>query len=113
MIYWIFLLLAIITEVIGTLLMKYFSISGDIIGLFVMYFMISSSYILLAIAIKKVDLGIAYALWEGIGIIFITVFSILLFNESLSLMKIIGIVLLIIGISLIKSGTKKLVHYMQ
>ncbi|MGP1931278.1 MAG: multidrug/spermidine efflux SMR transporter subunit MdtJ [Arsenophonus sp. ET-YP4-MAG3] len=107
MIYWIFLVLAIITEVIGTLSMKYFSISGDIIGLFVMYLMITSSYILLAIAMKKVALGVAYAIWEGIGVIFITVFSILLFNESLSLIKIIGIILLIIGISLIKSGAKK------
>lgn len=49
----------------------------------------------------------AYALWEGIGVIFITAFSVLLFNESLSPMKIIGLALLIVGIALIKSGTKK------
>ncbi|MFP3036726.1 MAG: multidrug/spermidine efflux SMR transporter subunit MdtJ [Arsenophonus sp. ER-LPS3-MAG3] len=113
MIYWIFLTLAIITEVIGTLSMKHSIVSGDITGLFIMYFMIVSSYILLSIAIKKVALGVAYALWEGIGIIFITAFSAMLFDESLSTMKIIGIVLLIIGIALIKSGTKKLIHYIQ
>lgn len=107
MIYWIFLALAIVTEVIGTLSMKHSSVSGDLTGLLVMYFMIASSYILLAMAVKKVALGVAYALWEGIGVIFITAFSVLLFNESLSPMKIIGLALLIVGIALIKSGTKK------
>lgn len=107
MIYWIFLASAIVTEVIGTLSMKYSSVSGDMTGLLVMYFMIASSYILLAMAVKKVALGVAYALWEGIGVIFITAFSVLLFNESLPPMKLIGLVLLIVGIALIKSGTKK------
>ncbi|EMA3641893.1 multidrug/spermidine efflux SMR transporter subunit MdtJ [Providencia stuartii] len=107
MIYWIFLALAIITEVIGTLSMKQASVSGDFTGMAVMYVMIASSYILLAVAVKKVALGVAYALWEGIGILFITTFSVLWFGESLSPMKIGGLVLLIAGIGLIKSGTKK------
>lgn len=107
MIYWIFLALAIVTEVIGTLSMKHASVSGDFTGMAVMYVMIASSYILLAIAVKKVALGVAYALWEGIGILFITAFSVLWFGESLSPMKIGGLVLLIAGIGLIKSGTKK------
>lgn len=49
----------------------------------------------------------AYALWEGIGILFITLFSVLLFDESLSLMKIAGLTTLVAGIVLIKSGTRK------
>ncbi len=74
MIYWMFLGLAIITEVIGTLSMKYASVSGDSAGMIVMYIMIASSYILLSMAVKKVALGVAYALWEGIGILIITTF---------------------------------------
>ncbi|MDC9588886.1 multidrug/spermidine efflux SMR transporter subunit MdtJ [Xenorhabdus sp. XENO-10] len=107
MIYWIFLALAIVAEVIGTLSMKQASVSGDFAGMIVMYTMIITSYILLAIAIKKVALGVAYALWEGIGILFITAFSVVWFNESLSLMKIGGLTLLIAGIALIKVGSKK------
>lgn len=58
MIYWIFLALAIITEVIGTLSMKHASVSGDFTGMAVMYVMIASSYILLAVAVKKLPLGL-------------------------------------------------------
>ncbi|MGV7961068.1 multidrug/spermidine efflux SMR transporter subunit MdtJ [Photorhabdus tasmaniensis] len=107
MIYWLFLAMAIVTEVIGTLSMKHASVSGGMGGMAVMYVMIAISYILLAMAVKKVALGVAYALWEGIGILFITVFSVMWFDESLSLMKVGGLALLVTGIMLIKSGTKK------
>lgn len=107
MIYWMFLGLAIITEVIGTLSMKYASVSGDSAGMIVMYVMIASSYILLSMAVKKVALGVAYALWEGIGILIITTFSVMWFHESLSPLKLGGLALLIAGITLIKYGTKK------
>ncbi|CAQ84534.1 MULTISPECIES: multidrug/spermidine efflux SMR transporter subunit MdtJ [Photorhabdus] len=107
MIYWLFLAMAIVTEVIGTLSMKHASVSGGSAGMAVMYIMIATSYILLAMAVKKVALGVAYALWEGVGILFITVFSVMWFDESLSLMKVGGLALLVTGIMLIKSGTKK------
>ncbi|HGP3223997.1 TPA: multidrug transporter subunit MdtJ, partial [Salmonella enterica] len=43
----------------------------------------------------------------GIGILFITIFSVLLFDEALSTMKIAGLLTLVAGIVLIKSGTRK------
>ncbi|MND86000.1 Spermidine export protein MdtJ [compost metagenome] len=49
----------------------------------------------------------AYALWEGIGILLITLFSVMLFDEALSTMKIAGLATLVVGIVLIKSGTRK------
>ncbi len=107
MIYWIFLGLAIIAEIIGTLSMKYASVSGEMTGHIVMYFMITGSYVMLSLAVKKVALGVAYALWEGIGILIITIFSVMWFGETLSPLKIAGLVTLIGGILLVKSGTRK------
>ncbi len=74
-----------------------------------MLVMIALSYIFLAFAVKKIALGVAYALWEGIGILLITIFSVLLFDETLSTIKIAGLVTLVAGIVLIKSGTQKAV----
>ncbi|MGX8940563.1 multidrug/spermidine efflux SMR transporter subunit MdtJ [Symbiopectobacterium sp. Eva_TO] len=107
MIYWIFLACAIAAEIIGTLSMKYASLSGNPLGHMVMYGMIALSYLLLSIAIKRVAMGVAYALWEGIGIIFITLFSVMLFDESLSVLKVIGLAILLVGILLVKSGVRK------
>ncbi|MCE0799386.1 MULTISPECIES: multidrug/spermidine efflux SMR transporter subunit MdtJ [Buttiauxella] len=105
MIYWILLALAIIAEITGTLSMKWSSVSDDNLGYIFMLLMITLSYILLSFSVKKIALGVAYAMWEGIGILFITLFSVLLFDESISLLKIIGLTTLVVGIALIKSGT--------
>lgn len=107
MIYWIFLACAIAAEIIGTLSMKWVSVSGSIGGNIVMLLMVAISYILLAFAVKRVALGVAYALWEGIGILFITLFSVLWFGESISPLKLAGLALLVGGIILLKSGTVK------
>lgn len=107
MFYWILLALAIIAEITGTLSMKWASVSGGHTGFILMLAMIALSYIFLAFAVKKIALGVAYALWEGIGILLITLFSVLLFDESLSLLKIAGLTTPVIGIVLIKSGTQK------
>lgn len=107
MIYWIFLALAILSEIIGTVSMKYASLNNEITGHVVMYIMITTSYVLLSLAIKRVALGVAYALWEGIGILLITLVSWLWFDEALTLTKCLGLVALFIGVVLLKSGTRK------
>lgn len=107
MFYWILLALAIVAEITGTLSMKWASVSGDRTGFILMLAMIALSYIFLAFAVKKIALGVAYALWEGIGILLITLFSVLLFDETLSVVKMAGLATLVVGIVLIKSGTKK------
>lgn len=61
----ILLALAIIAEITGTLSMKWASVSGGHTGFILMLAMIALSYIFLAFAVKKIALGVAYALWEG------------------------------------------------
>lgn len=107
MFYWFLLALAIIAEITGTLSMKWASVSDGSTGFILMLVMITLSYIFLSFAVKKIALGVAYALWEGIGILLITLFSVLLFDETLTTMKIAGLTTLVAGIVLIKSGTRK------
>lgn len=106
MFYWILLGLAILAEITGTLSMKWASLDGGHTGFILMLAMISLSYIFLCFAVKKIALGVAYALWEGIGILLITIFSVLLFDEALSVTKVTGLAILVAGIVLIKSGTR-------
>lgn len=61
-IYWILLGLAIATEITGTLSMKWASVSEGNGGFILMLVMISLSYIFLSFAVKKIALGVAYAL---------------------------------------------------
>lgn len=106
MFYWALLGLAIIAEITGTLSLKWASQNESPAAFIFMLMMIALSYILLSFSIKRIALGVAYALWEGIGILIITVFSVWLFDESLSLVKVAGLATLVAGIVLIKSGTR-------
>ncbi|WKX26907.1 multidrug/spermidine efflux SMR transporter subunit MdtJ [Tatumella ptyseos] len=106
MFYWMLLVLAIIFEVTGTLSMKWSTVSGSASGFYIMLLMIGSSYLALSVAIKKIALGVAYAMWEGVGIILISLCSLWLFDEILSVGKLCGLALLILGITLIKIGTR-------
>ncbi|KAG1717075.1 hypothetical protein ID866_49 [Astraeus odoratus] len=98
MFYWILLALAILAEITGTLSMKWASVSEGNTGFILMLVMISLSYIFLSFAVKKIALGVAYALWEGIGILLITLFSVLIFDETLTTMKVAGLTTLVAGI---------------
>lgn len=68
---WIYLFIAIVAEVIGTTSMKFAATQSPLLGHALMYSMIGLSYGFLALAVKRVPLGVAYALWEGIGIVLI------------------------------------------
>lgn len=103
--YWLFLIFAILTEVTGTLSMKYASVSGNLSGHVMMYLMITVSYLLLSVAVKRIALGVAYALWEGVGLVLISLGSVLAFEEAIGPLKLAGLAVLVAGIFLIKSGS--------
>ncbi len=104
--YWLFLIAAIITEVIGTLAMRYSIENLPVLGLLVMYATLLLSYSCLAIAIQRISLAVAYGAWESLGLVLITLFSFLLFAEPLSKIKISAICLILAGIFLIDYGTE-------
>lgn len=104
---WMFLILAIFTEVSGTSAMKFASGHAPVIGHLVMYLMIGASYFLLSLAVKRISLGLAYALWEGFGLILITAIGFLFFGESMGILKICGILLILSGILMLKMASYK------
>ena len=57
-----------------------------------------ASLVLLTMAIKELPVGTGYAVWTGIGIVGTTVLGVLLFQEKLSLLQVLCILLIIIGI---------------
>ena len=56
------------------------------------------SLMFLTLALKKIDVSVAYAVWSGMGIVIISVVGLFYFNEQLSFMKVIAITLIIIGV---------------
>ncbi len=58
-----------------------------------------ASAIFLSMALKKIPLGSAYAIWTGIGIVGTSVLGVVLFHEMLSGLQILCIGLIVIGVA--------------
>jgi small multidrug resistance pump len=94
---WLILLAAIAFEVIGTTCMKLsdgFTRYVPAIFMFVFYL---ASIAALSVTLKKIEVGIAYAVWSGVGTALIAVIGIVCFREQLTILKIGGLLLVIGG----------------
>ena len=97
MIYWFYLLGAIVFEVLGTMALKYSSINSSAIYSWITALFYLIAFTLLWYAIKKIDIGTAYAIWAGLGTAFIAVLGVYVFNEDMTLLKASFILMIIIG----------------
>ena len=95
---WIVLAAAIACEVAGTVFMKL----SDSLTRWVWIPPMLIAYILallgLALALRTIEVGIAYAVWAACGTLLIAVVGIVFFGESVSLIKVAAIVLVIAGV---------------
>ena len=95
---WIWLIGAIVFEVLGTTAMKLsegFTKTGPSVAMGLFYVL---SLTALTYALKKFDVSMAYAIWSGVGTALITFIGIWYFKESISVMKLASIGLIIIGV---------------
>lgn len=95
---WIYLGAAIVLEVVGTTSLK---LSHGLTRLWpsvLMTICYVGCFTCLAQALKRVEVGVAYAIWSGVGIALLTGIGVLFFRESVSPLKLISIGLIIAGI---------------
>lgn len=104
---WLMLLFAGIFEVVWAISMKYsngFSVLIPSVITAVTYIL---SAVFLALALKNLPLNVAYVMWVGFGIVGTAILGVLLFNEKLTLLQIISIILIIIGVIGLKLFAKQ------
>lgn len=94
---WLTLICAGLLEVVWAVGLKYTEgFSKPVPSFFVVVAMAASIY-LLSIAVRTLPLGTAYAIWVGVGMVGAVILGVLLFNESLPLIKVISLILVVIG----------------
>ena len=104
--HWMYLFIAGLFEISWAVGLKFTHGFSQIIpSVFTVAGMIASFYFL-ALALKHLPLGTAYAIWTGIGTIGTVIFGIILFKEPVSAMRLICIALIVSGIT----GLKLLGH---
>ncbi|WP_300000306.1 SMR family transporter [uncultured Cedecea sp.] len=107
---YIFLGVAIITEVIATTLLRFsegFTKLGYTLGSLALY---GVSFYMLSQVLSHIPTGIAYAIWSGIGIVLISLAGWIISGQKLDLPAIIGITFICIGVLIINLLSKSSVH---
>lgn len=96
---WTVLVLAIASEVGGTTCLKLsdgFSRLGPWIGVVLLY---ALSFVFLASALKTIDVGVAYAIWAGLGTALVAAVGFVLFGEPFTAARLACIGLIVLGVA--------------
>ncbi|MCX4910368.1 multidrug efflux SMR transporter [Streptomyces sp. NBC_00878] len=103
---WLLLISAITAEVIATSFLKLTEGMTKLVPSVVMAISYIAAFTLLAQALKKMELGIAYAIWSGLGTAAIALIGIMFMEESVTTPKLLGLALIIGGVVMLNLSTE-------
>lgn len=103
---WIYLLLAIALEVAGTTCMKLSQGFTKVLPSILLFVFYGLCFSFLTLALKRIDISVAYAIWSGLGTALITIIGIMWFREPATTVKIISIGLIIAGVIGLNQSSK-------
>ena len=95
---WIYLIAAIVFEVCGTTCMKLSDGFEKPKYSWLMFLFYGLSFYAMTYAIQRIEVGVAYAIWAGLGTALIAGIGIFWFHESFALIKLVSLVLIIAGV---------------
>jgi small multidrug resistance pump len=107
---YLFLALAIISEVIGSSFLNASNQFTKLIPSAITVVAYLLCFYILSIALKSIPLGTAYAIWGGLGIVLTAIISVVVFKNKLDLPAIIGISLIVAGVLVLNVFSKSTSH---
>lgn len=102
-IHWVFLALAIVSEVFASSMLKLsegFTKPLPTVGVAIGFIV---SFYFLSLTLKTMPLGTAYAIWAGLGLVLTSAVSILFFGQKADVMGIVSIGLILLGVVLLNT----------
>ncbi|NHZ93132.1 QacE family quaternary ammonium compound efflux SMR transporter [Massilia sp. CCM 8733] len=101
---------AIVCEVIGTTFLGKSEQFSKMLPTGLMALFYAGSFYLLSLALKHVPLGVAYAIWGGVGIVLTALIGVIVFKQRLDPVAIIGIGLIVTGVVLVQAFSTSAAH---
>ncbi len=108
--YYLFLAAAIVCEITGTSALKAsrgFSVPGWAVLTAAAY---AGSFWLLGLTLKGMALGVAYAIWAGVGTVLTVLAGVVIFKERPDLPALLGMGLIIAGVAVMNLFSKTISH---
>ena len=100
---YVYLFVAVISEVIGTMLLpvsENFTKPIPTIGLTIAYIL---AFYFLTFALKSIPIAIVYATWAGLGVFLISILGYFIYEQALQWQSILGLILIVFGIAIVNT----------
>ena len=97
-------------EVVGTTFLQasqQFTKPWPTLGMAICY---GAAFFFLSHALKVMPVGIAYAIWSGLGVVMISIIGMVLFKQKLDLPAVLGLMMIIGGVVVINVFSKAVSH---
>ena len=104
------LLAAIVLEVIGTTFLQKSEQFTKLVPTLVMAGCYVGAFYFLSLCLKTIPVGLAYAIWSGLGIVLISLIGWRVFGQALDLPAMIGLALIIAGVMVVNLFSKSMPH---
>jgi small multidrug resistance pump len=102
----VYLLLAIVSEVIGTNALKASDGYTKLWPSLLMVVTYALAFFLLSLTLKEIPIGTAYAIWSGLGTAGTVAIGVLVWREQLTLWHVVGVGLIIAGVLVLNLFTE-------
>jgi small multidrug resistance pump len=106
----VYLAVAIVAEVIATSALKASDAFTKPVPLIITAIGYAVAFYFLALTLRSIPVGIAYAIWSGLGIVLISLVGVLWFRQSLDAPAIAGLTLIVAGVIVINVFSNSVAH---
>ncbi len=107
---WVFLVVAMLCEIVGTCVLKAADGFTRAVPSVVVIVTYTVSFYFFSLALRVIPVGIAYAIWSGVGIMAIAVIGWLYYGQALDTAAILGLGLIIAGVVVLSLFSKTVAH---
>ena len=107
---YLYLLIAVIFEILATSALKAAAGHPNLGSVLGVTFGYALSFYFLALVLRVIPLGIAYAIWSGVGIVSLAVIGVVYYKESLDSAAVVGLGLIVAGILVVNLFSKTAGH---
>lgn len=107
---WIFLAVAIVSEVAATSALKASEGFSRLWPSLIVVVGYAAVFYFLSLTLKTIPIGVAYAIWSGVGVALIALIAWVFFGQTLDIPAIIGLLFIVAGVIVLKLFSKAVSH---
>lgn len=107
---YLYLSVAIFAEVIGTTALKESEEFTKLIPSVIVVVGYAVAFYFLSLVLKTIPVGVAYAIWSGLGIVLITLVGTVIFGQKLDIAAIVGMAFIVCGVVIMNVFSNSISH---